>query len=201
MLEQRLQLRAEHHRAPRKLGVEERLDAEPVARQEEHPPAAIPERKREHPPESLDAVFAPCLPGMDDDFGVGARVEAVAERNELGDEFLEVVDFAVEDHRHAVVLVPQRLLAGGDVDDRQPAMTEADVRLDVGAASIRSAMVLRFVHAMQQRGIDCRVADGSEDSGDPAHDRYPGRARQSISAGGAISAIAAPGARLRNSRS
>jgi hypothetical protein len=59
-----------------------------------------------------------------DDFGVAAGVEDVAERLQFGDQFLIVVDFAVEDDANALVFVVQRLLAGGQVDDREAAMAE-----------------------------------------------------------------------------
>ena len=55
---------------------------------------------------------------------------------------------------HGAVLVVQRLLAGGQVDDRQAPVAEADAGLDVQAALVRAAMVLRFVHAVQDRAID-----------------------------------------------
>jgi hypothetical protein len=44
---------------------------------------------------------------MDDDLGVAAGMEDVAEGFELGHELLEVVDLAVEDHGHRAVLVEQ----------------------------------------------------------------------------------------------
>ena len=66
---------------------------------------------------------------------------------ELGDQFLEVVDLAVEDDGDGAVLVEQRLLAGGHVDDRQPPMAEADARRDVQTALVRAAVVLALVHA------------------------------------------------------
>jgi hypothetical protein len=56
---------------------------------------------------------------------------------------LVVVDLAVEDDDHRAVFVEQRLLAGGDVDDRQPPVAEADAGLDVQAALVRAAVVLR----------------------------------------------------------
>ena len=95
--EQRLQLGAEKKRAVRERRVVERLDAEPVAREEERLPVAVPEREREHAAEALDAALAPRLPRMHDHLGVALRAEGVAEPRELGNERLVVVDLAVED--------------------------------------------------------------------------------------------------------
>ena len=41
---------------------------------------------------------------------------------ELAHEFVEVVDFAIEDDTHGAVFVEQRLLTGGEIDDGQPAV-------------------------------------------------------------------------------
>jgi len=43
--------------------------------------------------------FSPKLPGMDDHLSVAAGLEDVAQRLQLGHEFLEVVYLAVEHHR------------------------------------------------------------------------------------------------------
>ena len=79
---------------------------------------------------------------------------------QLGDQLLEVVDLAVEDDDHRAVFVEQRLLAGGDVDDRQAPVAEADAGLDVQAAFVRAAVVLRLVHALQHGAIDRRARRG-----------------------------------------
>ncbi len=100
--------------------VVQRLDAEPVAREEQRLLVAVPQREREHAAEALDAALAPRLPRVHDHFGVAARAEGVPERRQLGDQLLIVVDLAVEDDDDAAVLVVQRLLAGRQVDDRQP---------------------------------------------------------------------------------
>ena len=97
--------------------------------------------------------------------------ERVAERGELGDQLLVVVDLAVEDDRDAAVLVEQRLLAGGDVDDRKPAVAEPDARLEVQPAAVRAAMVLRLVHAVEQVARDLAAAARVEDACESAHGR------------------------------
>ena len=140
--------------------VVQRLDAEAVARQEQRLLVAVPQREREHAAEALDAVLAPRLPGVHDDLGVAARAEDVAERLQLGDQLLVVVDLAVEDDDDAAVLVEQRLLAGREVDDRQAAVAEADARLDVKAAFVGAAMVLRSRSCARARARDRRAVRG-----------------------------------------
>ena len=97
-------------------------------------------------------------------------VEDVAQRLQLGDQLLVVVDLAVEDDDHRAVFVEQRLLAGGDVDDRQPPVAEAHAGLEVQAAFVRAAVGLRVVHALQHRAVHLARAAGVEDAGDAAHD-------------------------------
>ena len=78
----------------------------------------------------------------------------MAQRLQFGHQLLEVVDLAVEHDDDAAVFVVQRLLAGRQVDDRQPAMAEPDAGLEVQSAFIGAAVELRLVHAIEQRAID-----------------------------------------------
>src|SRR5690606_20998535 len=83
----------------------------------------------------------------------------------------EVVDLAVEDDRHRAVLVEQRLLAGGEVDDGQAPVRERDARLEVVATFVRAAMVLDVVHALHEGTVEVALAAGVEEAGDATHDR------------------------------
>jgi hypothetical protein len=101
-------------RAVVKQGVVKRFDAKAVAGEEKGFAVTVPEREGEHAAEALDAFFTPGFPGMDDDFSVAAGVEGVAQRLQFRDQFLVVVDFAVEDDADGFVFVIKRLLAGGE---------------------------------------------------------------------------------------
>src|SRR5512135_1428406 len=150
----RFELRAEDELPLRQQRVVERLHAEPVASEEQRLPITVPQREREHAAEALDAGFAPLLPGVDDHLGVALRMKAVPTARELRNELLVVVDLAVEHDDHAAVLVEQRLLASGKIDDRQPPMAEAEPGLDVQPALVRSAVMLGFVHARDEIARD-----------------------------------------------
>ncbi len=136
------QLGPEQERAVVEQRVEQRLDAEPVAREEQHIPVPVPQREGEHAAEAIDAALAPGLPGMDDDLGIAARMEDMAERLQFGNQFLVVVDLAVEDDADRLVFVVKRLLAGRQIDDRQPPVPQAHAGLDVQPAFIRPAVEL-----------------------------------------------------------
>jgi hypothetical protein len=93
----------------------------------------------------------------------------MTEHLQLWNEFLIVVDFPVENDADRLILVIERLLASGQIDDREPAVAEADARFDMQATFVRATMKLRLVHAMEYRAIDVAFASGIEYSGDAAH--------------------------------
>ena len=171
MGKQRFEFRPEEEGAVVEQGVEQRFDAEPVSGEKQGFAVAVPEREGEHAAEAVDTAFAPGFPGVHDDFGVAAGMKRVAQRLQFGDQFLIVVDFTVEDDADAVVFVVERLLAGGQINDRQAAVAKTDAWLDVEAAFVRAAMKLRFVHAVEYRTIDVAFASGVENPGDAAHAR------------------------------
>ena len=69
----------------------------------------------------------------------------------------EVVDFAVEDDPHRAVFVGQRLLAAGQVDDRQPPVSQGHAGRcrptfgEVGAFAVRAAMAQHGRHPLERR--------------------------------------------------
>jgi hypothetical protein len=99
--------------------------------------------------------------------GVALGVEDMAQRLQLGDQFLVVVDLAVEDHHHRAVFVEQRLLAGGDVDDGQAPVAEAQAGLDVQAAFVGPRWTAR--RSCGAARMSTGFAAGVEDAGDAAH--------------------------------
>ena len=106
--------------------VAERLLPDPVAREEQRPRARVPDREGEHPAKILQAVRALLLVEVEDDFRVGVGAELVSLRDERRAQFLEIVDLAVEDDPDRAVLVRERLMSLGQVNDAQPAMAESD---------------------------------------------------------------------------
>src|SRR5262245_371312 len=107
----------------------QRLFADTVARQEEPALAPIPDREGEHPAEPFDALFAFVLVKMDDGFGVTARAQLVAPRDQQTAKFAVVVYFAVEDDPDRTVFVRDRLAPRGQIDNREPAHAHRDVGL------------------------------------------------------------------------
>ena len=148
--------------------VVERLDAEPVAGEEELGLLAVGDREREHADEMVDDCRAPLLVAAQDHFGVGVvGDEPVALRLELAAQLLVVVDLAVEDEREVPVVGEERLVAGGDVDDGEPPHADREVRADVDAGAVGAAVHDRAQHPVEQLGV------GAGEPGDAAHSGQP----------------------------
>jgi len=149
--------------------VVERFDAVTVAGEEERGARLVPEGEGEHAVEALDAGGAPLDIGVERDFGVGARGEDVTERFERFAEFAEIVDFAVEGDGEVAAGGDAGLVSGGgEVDDGEPPVSEAEEAVDEEPFSVRSAMGDGVGHFSQGDGGDGAAVE-VEDSGDAAH--------------------------------
>ena len=167
--EQRLDLGGAHEGAP-DARVVEGLDAEPVAAHQQPAARAVPEREREHAAQALHTCLAPFLVGMHDALGVAAGAVAMAASFELAAQVGVVVDLAVVGDPHRAVLVRERLGAGGDVHDREPAERQPHPRLDVEPGIIRAAVGERLGRRGEPVGIG-GAAVGIEPGREAAHQR------------------------------
>ena len=70
---------------------------------------------------------------------------------QLGVQLEVVVDLAIGDERGAAGLV-ERLVAGREIDDREPRLHHADIARAVMAVAVGPAMAQRRLHRLQQRG-------------------------------------------------
>ena len=168
-----LQLRGEDD-AVAGLGVVERLDAEPVARDHEAPLAPVPDRHPELAANALRERQADLLVEVRQDLGVAVAREAVA-AEELAADVLVVVELAVLDGPDGGVLVADRLVAAFHVDDAEPPDAERDSGLEVRAAVVRPAVRHGIGHPIEHVRLDheARFAPDLNDSTDPAHDPQP----------------------------
>ena len=105
--------------------VVQRLDPEAVAREHEPPGARVPDGDREHAAQPLPQARPPFLVAVREHLGVAMRAEPVTGAFELVLELAVVVDLAVLDDDDGAVLVRDRLVAAGQVDDREPARRDA----------------------------------------------------------------------------
>ena len=178
------------------LQVDERLDAEAVARREEALAPRVPQGEGPHAVEALHAVFAPLFVGVQHDLGVAARGEDVAARAQLGGEFEVVVDLAVEDQPQRAVLIAHGLMPGGtEVVDGEAAKAQGHASVVVLAFIVGAAMLQGLVHC---RDVAPRVAPArcraEDDAVDAAH------ACQSRALSPASAAHCGPAARAHRAR-
>jgi hypothetical protein len=149
--------------------IEERLLAEPVARQDQRAGALVPQRDPEHPVEPGEAAVAPLLVAVDDHLAVGAGGEAVAPGLEVGPQLAKVVDLAVEHGVQRAVLVAHRLAPARQIDDRQPPHPEQRLAVAIDPFVVGPAMGDGGVHRARHRLVGRRAARGRDDADDPAH--------------------------------
>ena len=86
---------------------------------------------------------------------------------ELARQLAVVVDLAVLDDGRRAVLVRDRLVAGVEVDDREPPRREPDAAVDERALGVRPAVRERRRHRGEPIAVD--AAPSRDDSADPAH--------------------------------
>ena len=129
--------------------VVERLDAEAVAREHEPALARVPDRHGEHTAQAGGEVEPVLLVEMGDHLGVAVAREAVAGRHQLGTELAVVVDLAVLDDVYAAALVCERLVAGVEVDNREPARGDADAALEEASFAVGAAVGQLRIHCRQ----------------------------------------------------
>ena len=149
----------------------QRLLSEVIARRQQAATLRVPQHEREHAAQVIEQAIAIALVQRDDDFAVAVGQEAVAVALELAAQLAVVVDLAVADQPDRAVGVVQRLLSAGQVDDRQPAVSERDERIVIDPFAVRPAMGQRIQHA--PHGEVARrvgpVGVGIDDACDAAH--------------------------------
>ncbi len=151
--EQRLGL-APEPQPPGRARVVERLDADPVAREQQarvRGCAPVEHGDREHAHQALGEARAALLVEVRDALGVRARAEDVAAALELAAQLAVVVDLAVAEHGHVAGLVPERLGAARGVDHRQAPEAHAEGRAQEVALVIRAAVGQRAGHVRELR--------------------------------------------------
>ena len=168
--EQRLQLAGEQDPlAPLVEPVDQGLLAEAVAAEHQGAPGGVPDGQGEHAAEQGEHARALVLVEVDEHLGVAVGAEGMSARLEAVAEGGEVVDLAVEDGPDGAVLIGQRLVAAGKVDDGEPTEPERGVCVAVGALIVGPAVHDPVSHRRQGVVVRpaARVSPGRAD--DPAH--------------------------------
>jgi hypothetical protein len=149
---QRLQLRAERQRGAVRPPVQG-LFAHTVTAEQQALPLHVPDGEREHPPEPVDEVVAELLIEVHQAFGVALGGEAMPTPAQHVPQSGEVVQLAVEHGGHGPVLVVDRLIPAGHVDDRQSAHAEGRVFVIVEAITVRTSMDHHIAHLADEPDV------------------------------------------------
>ena len=152
-----------------RLGVIERLDAERVARQHQAARAGIVQRDRIHAAQMLGEVEPVAAIEMQRQLAIRLgrkrnRAGAAAQRLAQLD---VIVDLGIGDQRRAAGLV-ERLVAGREIDDREPGLHHADIARAVVAVAVGAAMAQCRFHRPQRRRRRRRAVERHQ-PGDAAH--------------------------------
>ena len=91
----------------------ERLDADPIPNQQKALFDPVPDCERKHSNEALDRCDSPERIRFKYDLRVARAPELNAVRRELGPDFPEVIDFAIEYGRETTIRRDHRLVSGG----------------------------------------------------------------------------------------
>ncbi len=135
-----------------RLGNIERLDAEPITREDNPAGITFVNGESEHAKKTRYTAFAPCMPCLENDFCVTVGEELVALLFQLCAQFAEIIDAAIEHKRQTEVGVDHRLLRFfRKIKDSQSSMPEADIAPDHNPGCIGPARTEYIRHFR-----DCR---------------------------------------------
>ncbi|HEU4648028.1 MAG TPA: hypothetical protein VFS33_03135 [Gemmatimonadales bacterium] len=87
----------------------------------------VPQHEGKFAAQPVQAVRAKILVEVEGNLAVGSGAEMVPLLLQLALNRLEAIELAVHDELHAIVLARDWLLAGGEVDDSQARVAEADL--------------------------------------------------------------------------
>ena len=93
---------------------------------------------------------------MNDRFGIAVCVEGMTELLQLFAKLAVVVNLAVENYPGSAILIVDWLVAALDVDDREPAHSQAGWTTEIETIIVRAAMLDGIAHSDQQRLINIR---------------------------------------------
>ena len=167
--QQGLRLRGEGKTAASQLGVVERLDAEGVARQDQPPGLRIMQRDRPHPTQRRREAGAVAAVEVQRRFAIRPGREGCAgqRRAQIG----IIVDLAIGDQGGPARLA-QRLIAGLEIDDREPVMRHRNRVLAVAAHAVGAAMREGRAHR-RDRALRHRFRRRRHDPRNAAHQDRP----------------------------
>ncbi len=167
VLQQALELGAERQRAAVAAPVQ-RLDGEAVVGQHQAPAPGVPQGDREHAAQVREALEADVLVQVQDGLEIALGGERVTVARQALAQPAVVVDLAIANQHERAVLVSQRLLGVGDVDDRQTAHGERHGAVGQEAVAVGAAVHDAVRHPPAQVDVGRRAVEAQHPA-DAAH--------------------------------
>src|SRR6185437_8060044 len=150
-------------------GIEERLDAQMIARQDHAMAIHVVKGKREHAIQLANEALSILPVCVNEHLGVAMGAKPVAEPEEPLGQLPVVVDFPVEGDPNRAVFIRQRLGTTLKVDDAQATVAEADAALAVDAHPVRAPVRYHVAHSDESFVINRRARPGVGDTTNAAH--------------------------------
>ena len=147
----------------------ERLDAKPVAREEQRLGRRVPDGEREHAAEQLDTARTVLLIEVQNRLGIALRRECVSAPQQLAPQVAVIVDLAVEDDDLGPIFVENRLAPAGQVDDAEPPHAQSHGAVHIDTLVVRPSVPDRFAHLPHEERRDRAVPVRVDESYDAAH--------------------------------
>src|SRR6516164_11027897 len=149
--------------------VVEGLDAQPVAGGKEPVPSCVPERKGKHSAQPLHTITSVFLVEVDDGFRVAPAAIAVPAGFQVWPQLLVIINLAVVNQPDCSIFVRERLLAGLEVDDAQPAHRQAHILGKMETSFIRAPVYDLPVHGLERGAPDLMLGIEIYRATDSAH--------------------------------
>ena len=123
--------------------IKKRLNAEPITRSKQRAVVLVPKHKRKLATQLVEALDAQVFVQMECDLAVRPRSQVVAGAFEFALGGLVVIEFAVNDDVFAAIFAGNRLVAGGQIDDAKPCVTQSysPIGRNPMSLSVRPAMM------------------------------------------------------------
>src|SRR6516164_6185303 len=136
------------------MAVVEGLDAQPVAGGKEPAPSCIPEREGKHSAQPLHTMTSVFLIEVDDGFRVAPRAIAVSAGLQVWPQLFVIINLAVVNQPHVSIFVRERLVAGLEIDDAQPAHRQSHILGQIETSIVGAAMYDLLVHGFERGAPD-----------------------------------------------
>ena len=140
-----------------------------VAGEDQPPQLVIPDREAEHPLELANRVGAEALVQRDNRLDVPGRAEPVAGLCARATQLGGVIDLAVAHHPHRAVQALERLVAGREVHDGEPARPDLRPRVPHDLLAVGPAVRQCGCHRSEAVGVPQRLPGERHCAEDPAH--------------------------------